>query len=451
MEIKDDARCSGSSRRQDRERRGSSRRGFLRLSFVGVLATTFARRAITAKADAENSSTNSPGVIFEGYAVPIVQKNVYESTLAAVNDDRYWLFYGDNQRHLFRQVSTDGGRTWSKPKPVLGVDGSFIELGRNTAHLSLLHLKSGALGIVYGGPYSRPGRDGTLLYRISKDGGESWSAPVVIDPLFSVCRVGSARILESGRIGAPTFKWISPAAGPGSEEESDSMTFSWVFYSDDEGQTWHRSLSELYVSADHGLHGNYDFEEPSLEERKDGSLLMFGRTELGRFYQTVSNKDGGVSWSAPKPGPLAASYTPAYLIRIPSTGDILTVWNQASTEEILAGLARHRLSTAISNDGGATWKHFRNLESLDNRTYIEPPRATPVHVYRQTGNYREPTDRKCYPHAPGCLRICYPTVAFNKNEVAFAYDYGFGGPGELKDGSTTKIKIVSLDWLYGRV
>jgi hypothetical protein len=32
--------------------------------------------------------------------------------------------------------------------------------------------------------------------------------------------------------------------------------------------------------------------------------------------------------------------------------------------------------------------------------------------------------------------------------VAFAYDYGVGGPGDLKEGHATKIKIVSLDWLY---
>ena len=279
------------------------------------------------------------------------------------------------------------------------------------------------------------------------NGGKSWSAATVVDPVFGICRSGAARVLRTGRIVVPTFKWISPAGGPNSEEEANSITYSWIFYSDDEGQTWHRSLSELFVSLDQGRLGSYCFEEPSLEELNDGRVLMYGRTELGHFYQTIST-DGGVNWSVPQAAPQAASYTPPFLIRISETTDLLLVWNQVSTDEILAGLARHRLSTAISSDDGVTWQRFRNLESLDDRTRLDAPTGPPQ-VYRMM-NYGYPTnpDPKKYPHAPGCVRICYPTVAFRGNEVAFAYDYGYSGPGDLKNGSTTKIKVVSRDWLY---
>jgi hypothetical protein len=41
-------------------------------------------------------------------------------------------------------------------------------------------------------------------------------------------------------------------------------------------------------------------------------------------------------------------------------------------------------------------------------------------------------------------------VAFAPDEATIAYDFGFGGPGALAEGSATKIKIVSLDRLYGR-
>jgi hypothetical protein len=177
---------------------------------------------------------------------------------------------------------------------------------------------------------------------------------------------------------------------------------------------------------------------------------MYGRTELGCFYQSTSTDDG-VSWSVPKPVPLAAAYTPPYLVRIAATGDLLLIWDQASSEEIVAGLARHRLSTAISTDDGATWRHFRNLESLDDRTQIPPTQGPPT-VYRMAHfEFLQPVDLKRYPHAPGCSRVCYPDAVFRGNEVAIAYDYGYGGPGNLKDGSTTKIKVVSLDWLYERI
>ena len=84
---------------------------------------------------------------------------------------------------------------------------------------------------------------------------------------------------------------------------------------------------------------------------------------------------------------------------------------------------------------------------MDNRSYIEPPGGRPQ-VYRmQKIQFHQPTDKTKYPHAPGVQRICYPTVVFTDNEVAIAYDYGFG-PGEYKNRSSTKIKIVTLNWLY---
>ena len=224
----------------------------------------------------------APGsVLFEGLPIP-PRKDVQEVTLARLADGRYWLLFGESHK-LVGKFSKDGGRTWGPTQPLREDGGALIETGRDNVHLSLLHLKSKQLGIVYGGPYSRPGRDGTLHFRTSMDGGASWSRPVVIDPIFSLSRTAGARVLSNGRIVVPTFNWYSPFAGADSEIGSNSICVSWVFYSDNEGQSWRRSLSELFVSLDQGRQGCYSFEEPSLVERADGSLLMFGRTELGRY------------------------------------------------------------------------------------------------------------------------------------------------------------------------
>ncbi|MFN0171385.1 MAG: sialidase family protein [Bryobacteraceae bacterium] len=222
-----------------------------------------------------------------------------------------------------------------------------------------------------------------------------------------------------------------------------------MFYSDDEGQTWKRSLSELFVAIEQGRLGCYSFEEPSLEERADGALLMYGRIELGRLYQSVS-RDQGVTWTTPQPAPVAASYAPPLLVRIPKSSDLILIWNQSSAEEIPVGLSRHRLSTAISKDGGATWMHFRSLESLDERTRLDPPTEPKVlRTSRLVGGYRQPADWSRYPRSPGCLRICYPTLVFDGKEVAITYDYGYGVGEFANQQHTTKTKIVTLDWLYG--
>src|SRR5262249_39933909 len=149
--------------------------------------------------------------------------------------------------------------------------------------------------------------------------GRTWSLPVVVEPLFALCRTGSVRVLRSGRIVAPTLAWLSPAAGPESEEEDAQMVYTWIYYSDDEGTTWKRSLSEVFISVDHGQHGFYSFDEPVLEELSDGQLIMVGRTQMGRPYKTHS-RDGGVSWSSPTPVDLGSSPSPHTIARIPSSG-----------------------------------------------------------------------------------------------------------------------------------
>ena len=124
----------------------------------------------------------SGSILFEGYPIP-PRKAVQEATLGPLKDGRYWLLFGENKK-LVGMFSKDQGRTWGPAQPVVDKGGAPILTGRDNVHLSLLHLQSGRLGMVYGGPYSRPGRDGTLHFRLSADGGVTWSPAVVIDPIF---------------------------------------------------------------------------------------------------------------------------------------------------------------------------------------------------------------------------------------------------------------------------
>jgi sialidase-1 len=249
--------------------------------------------------------TAESGVLFEGYAIP-ARQGVQEVTLTQLKDGRCWMLFGEKKR-LVGKYSNDQGRTWGETIVVKTADGSEIPLARDTAHLSVVRMTSGQLGMIHGGPLARTGRDGTILFRTSQDEGRSWSHPAVVDPLSAVCISGNLRVLRTGRIVAPVMNWISPRAGGESEEESNSICYSWIYYSDDEGKTWKRSLSELFVSLDQGRKGCYSFEEPVLEELKDDRLLMYGRTELGRQYQSIS-KDNGTSWSDPQPVQLAARF-----------------------------------------------------------------------------------------------------------------------------------------------
>ena len=398
------------------------------------------------KQSGKQSSSSSTNTGHESFLLPISPR-VKETSIIALADEGVAAIYGsvlagDNSKILMK-VSADRGRTWSDAEPIRtkAPYGNQVTGSR----VSPVRLKSGAIGIIYTGPRVRRGRDGTLWFSKSTDEGKTWLEPTAIDPYFAVMNNDNARVLRSGRILAPVFHWISPFSGGDSEHEDNNLCYCWVYYSDDEGQTWNRSLSELVVSKNKGRDGWYHFEEPVVEEtKKDGHLIMYGRTEMGRQYISTS-QDGGVVWTWPKPGPLASSYARTQLKRIPQTGDLLAIWSQASTEEILAGVQRCRLSCAISKDDGVTWEHFRNLESLDDTTRIEPPPAEPITVYRmETFAYRQPVDRRRYHRAPGAVRVSYASVAFIGDEVLITYD--FSNNNSSQHG--TKLRILPVQWFY---
>ena len=373
--------------------------------------------------------------------------HVHEAILFVLDDHRICAVSGHSRPMQWR-LSQDRGRTWDEAKPLVDAEGNPVEGHR----ASICRLKSGKLGLVYNGETQRPGRDGILCFRASDDEGKSWSARTVIDPAAAVMRNGTMRVLENGRIVCPVFSWMSSLATGESEYPGASLCWSWTYSSDDEGQSWQRSVNEVYVPAPGGnLQGAQDFEEPAIEILKDGRLLMFGRTRLGRIYQSLS-EDQGNSWSKPQPTLLASNYTPPHLWRIPQTGDLLCIWNQADANEMWAGYHRFRLSCAVSTDDGATWRHFRNLEARDDTSYVPPG---PIMVYGQLSyGYAEPVDTGRYHRSDSGSRICYPATAAIGDEIYVCYDHGFASnrvdaQGHKKPrGHGTRFRALPVSWFY---
>ena len=314
--------------------------------------------------------------------------------------DGQWLF------------TTDGGENW--------IDGGSRRYG------DLLRLKSGAIGVI-------DDRDRKITFSRSDDEGKTWSQPVQMsEPHVHTGRQhDSAIVTSSGRIVVPVYRQIGRREmvpeqkhfvnlalkgdewmRVGSHDFEPVPELSWVYYSDDEGQTWHRNANgEMMVTLDYEAGGNFSAEEPVAVEYAPEHLLMLYRTPLGRLFQSWSSDDG-TNWTLPRPSTLSASRAPAALKRIPGTDDLLVVWNQASGDEIQRGLQRHRLSAAISQNGGASWKMHKNIVCIDedDRSYVEP---SPVRYYRSA---------RFSPRLPAshCWAI-YPAVIISKGRVIISY------------------------------
>jgi hypothetical protein len=60
--------------------------------------------------------------------------------------------------------------------------------------------------------------------------------------------------------------------------------------------------------------------------------------------------DKGETWSKAEPGNIKSPLSPALIIRIPSTGDLMLIWNDNGSDQ-----KRTPLNIGISGDEGQTW------------------------------------------------------------------------------------------------
>jgi len=273
------------------------------------------------------------------------------------------------QATVMGKKSTDGGRTWGRAFVIFHNEGRMC-----SGAGGWMRLGSGKIGLA---PCRMNDYDDMKNYFcFSADEAKTFSEPVLITPRPGYNCPCNGRLiqLDSGRL-------IYPIAYTPRSRAKDENYSVLVYYSDDEGTTWRESESELKLPKRGGM-------EPVIAEIRDGRCMMLIRTQLGRQYQSFS-ENGGQTWTDPEPSPLVSPEAGAYLIRIPSTGDLLACWNydfKPRWHHRHYGL-RCPLTTAVSKDAGKTWLHVHDLED-DHRYSFGNPTITFVNGYAYTVYYR---------------------------------------------------------------
>ena len=218
------------------------------------------------------------------------------------------------------RVSRDGGRTWPEVRSFGAAGGAGI-----------MRLLSGKLALVDSVGYA----SGTMW--LSADEGKTWAkaGPIRV-PGGPVFELGDTMIqLKQGpHKGRLLYNWELDAAGehPGMEYSTVQARGRWKghdyaveghghlpeFYgsgfswSDDEGKSWNYAAFQNMPNI---LMGWFDFHgevngtcgvtpagEASLAETRDGRILFFGRSTVGRIVQSFSS-DSGERWLALRPAP----------------------------------------------------------------------------------------------------------------------------------------------------
>jgi sialidase-1 len=253
---------------------------------------------------------------------------------------------------IVARQSTDGGRTWGKHRVLQENTG-----GRNVMSVTLRRLQrgptAGQIALFYLQKNSFSDLD--MLVRFSKDGGQSFGPPTTVtnEPGYHV--VNNDRVVELS-----TGRLLAPVASTADVRKVNHFV-SHCFISDDGGRTWRKGKKSIDMPKRGAM-------EPEVVELKDGRVLMIVRTQLG-IIAAVRSSDGGETWDAPVALDVKAPEAPATLRRIPSTGDLLLIWNNTYTADAGHGGKRTPLTAAISSDEGKTWRNVRNLETDKSKTF----------------------------------------------------------------------------------
>lgn len=275
-----------------------------------------------------------------------------------------------NATAIVSVASRDGGRSWGPVRELFRSN-----TGNTASNPSLVRLRDGTLGASYNrinsidltqqaraGFWTESVKTADRVFRYSRDEGRTWSREIAMTPSDGYWTGAHDRFLtlSSGRILHPLHTIYS---------RQPYKIGVRVTFSDDDGRTWR--VNDRTLTVERRMAGYRDenrgagvFAEANLVERRDGTILLIGRTLTGLQYQSVS-RDRGETWSDPTPTEIVSPEAPARIARIPGSNDLLMIWTSCcvNPRNVVLG-ERLTLSSAISTDEGRTWKWRREVVSV---------------------------------------------------------------------------------------
>ncbi|SIO41095.1 sialidase-1 [Singulisphaera sp. GP187] len=248
--------------------------------------------------------------------------------------------------------STDQGRTWSERRVLQENVGQQNVMSVTLRRLKTANPFDGPIGLFYLVKNSPTDLD--VYLRVSNDEAKTFGEPLLVttDPGYHVLNNDRVTVLSSGRILVPIATTKDAVKGP--------KYAASCYFSDDQGKTWKRSRGLIEYAKQGAM-------EPEVLEQAGGRLLMQIRTIVGHVAVSEST-DGGESWTEAKSWEVAGPESPATLRRIPSTGDLLLIWND-TLRDGKVNSKRTPLTAAVSTDEGRTWSFRRNVENDPTKYY----------------------------------------------------------------------------------
>jgi hypothetical protein len=211
----------------------------------------------------------------------------------------------------------------------------------------------------------------TILFSRTADGGDSWSAPVVIDQPgpFAIDFVPRIRVLPDGTLLA-IFARADSATGVATLQAARSF---------DEGRTWLPPVE----AGSKPLYGDFLDPEtgdilpqpgyPSSAVAPDGTVYVaFENSTLeSGAIELLRSRDGGRTWDTiALPGVSAFAFEPA--VAVDELGTVGVIWYDLRNDRLGDRATTADLWFAHSEDGGTNWKQIHVAGPTDLRTAAPP-------------------------------------------------------------------------------
>ena len=290
---------------------------------------------------------------------------------------RLWIswFAGDDSRdaYILLAKSDDDGKTWSDPQFIIDPETSPSGLRQRALVGNIWTDPAGRLWLFFDkGVRFFDGRAGVWACVCENPDSTTpvWSTPKRI---WHGSTLNKPTILSNGEWLLSISLWQRDYIGndfPASRElfkELDPYRMANVFTSKDQGKSWERRGGVLAVAR--------QFDEQMIIERKDGSLLMFLRTDYG--IAETESFDKGRSWTSPEKSKLEHVSSRIFVRRLTS-GRVLLVKHG---ELYKKPAQRSHLTSYLSEDDCKSWKGGLLLDERENVSYPDGFQAPDGSIY----------------------------------------------------------------------
>ncbi|MGP3775650.1 sialidase family protein [Streptomyces sp. SDT5-1] len=306
----------------------------------------------------------------------------------------------------------------------LGADGAWTDPVRVTSDTErseqnpvLFPTPDGELWLIHTAQVAGNQDTAEVRVTVSRDDGATWSPARTLAPASAEGGVfvrHPVHVMDSGRWLLPVFHCPRPAVGRWRGDEDTSAVLS----SDDKGATWQHHAVPYSTGCVH----------MNIVPLDDGTLLaLFRRRQADTIH--LSRSTDGVTWTEPVPTELPNNNSSIQVTAL-RDGRLVVAHNASSAADATArrtslydeidddgglagagtpgpeqpagaafwGAPRAPMTLALSEDGGHTWPHRRDVETGDG--------------YCLTNNSREGLNRELsYPSltqtADGALHLAY--------------------------------------------